>query len=240
MTIRQTGKRILAPFFKRWHSRGDGIVMELAFWERWFASRGLEWPDEYRMRTDDHALMSGWHLELVRGLGLPCVTALDVGSGPLTAVGKIVPGIDFALTCCDPLADRYRELYARHDVITRFAPMAVGVEALSSHFPSQAFDWVNCQNALDHSIDPCAGIRQMCIVVKPGGLISLHHEENEAEREGWRGFHRWNFSLDGAADMAISGVTVRTRLSSELPKDVAIESCRRQGEHIAVRLRRKA
>lgn len=30
---------------ERWHG---GLEYALDFWDRWFASRGLQWPDEYR------------------------------------------------------------------------------------------------------------------------------------------------------------------------------------------------
>jgi len=52
-------------------------------------------------------------------------------------------------------------------------------------------------NALDHSIDPMAVLASMCAVCRPGGMVLLVHNENEAEAQLYEGLHQWNISASG-------------------------------------------
>lgn len=67
------------------------------------------------------------------------------------------------------------------------------MEELSTRFDDGVFDLVFCTNALDHSVNPLLGIRQMLRAVRPGCYVILKHEPNVAEAEAYTGMHGWNF-----------------------------------------------
>ena len=69
------------------------------------------------------------------------------------------------------------------------------MEALDSQYPENSFDMVHMSNSLDHSFDVIMGIYQLLYICKIGGKVILRHAENEAENEGYQGFHQWNLSL---------------------------------------------
>lgn len=230
-------KRCLAPWFRWYHNRQDGERLELAFWERWFVSKGSEWPDEYRSRINPETPIAGEHRKILESLGLSLVKILDVGSGPLSVIGRTHPSIQIDLLPVDPLADGYRGMLERHGIPMILAPQAVAAEKLSEAFGNRTFDWVHAQNCIDHSADACQAIRQMIAVCAPGGIVTLLHEENEAEREGWRGFHRWNFAWT-QGDMLITGMKCSDRLSNLLEGKAKIELVERRGAQVFAQIRR--
>lgn len=67
-------------------------------------------------------------------------------------------------------------------------------EDLSSYYPLNHFDLVNCRNALDHSLDPVRGIEEMFLVAKDNGRVLLEHSESEAVRNEYQGFHHMELS----------------------------------------------
>jgi SAM-dependent methyltransferase len=75
-------------------------------------------------------------------------------------------------------------------VTTNFAR----AEKLSEVYPANTFDFIWCNNALDHSFDPVYAISEMIHVAKIGGTVVLSHNENEAVNENYDGFHQWNFT----------------------------------------------
>ena len=52
--------------------------------------------------------------------------------------------------------------------------------------------FVHIRNALDHSADPATAIVEAIRVLRRGGVLYCNHFRNEAEREGYRGFHQFN------------------------------------------------
>ena len=65
-----------------------GIDDEVRFWEQWIDSRGGEWPDDFRQRLDPEAEVEEYLPLSVGAEALPRLRILDVGSGPLTKLGK--------------------------------------------------------------------------------------------------------------------------------------------------------
>lgn len=203
-----------------------GIADELAFWDAWLAGRGLQWPEDYRHRLDPAAPLDPAIAAAAAGLDQGGrLRVLDVGAGPLTMVGHVLPGIALEVTATDALAPLYAALLARHGitppVATRFAP----TEHLAALLPAADFDVVHCRNALDHAIDPVLGILEMLRVVRIGGRVLLRHFRNEGEAGDYRGLHQWNFDVrDGRfviADRAGAAVDV----AAALPAGVALR-CR--------------
>ncbi|MCA6479609.1 MAG: methyltransferase domain-containing protein [Chitinophagaceae bacterium] len=170
-----------------------GVTAELRFWDLWYATKGLEWPIEYanRLRQDTE-----FPAALLDGLG-DDPRVLDVGSGPLTLLGKNYKGQPVNITACDPLAPYYTMLSVKHDIDVPVPVRQAFAEDLSFFFDPGSFDLVYCANALDHSFDPIRGIEEMLIVARIGGRVVLQHATNEAEREQYIGFHQWNFDEEG-------------------------------------------
>eukprot|EP00929_Paragymnodinium_shiwhaense_P120600 TRINITY_DN92571_c0_g1_i1.p1 TRINITY_DN92571_c0_g1~~TRINITY_DN92571_c0_g1_i1.p1 ORF type:complete len:368 (-),score=102.58 TRINITY_DN92571_c0_g1_i1:92-1195(-) len=125
------------------------------------------------------------------------VRILDVGSGPFTPLGYIVPGLSIELVAVDPLACAFAEM--RRDlgiqVPAMAAPVFSHVEQLEHALGKEAFDVVHCSNALDHSYNPLAGVIQMLRVVKAGKPVLLLHARNVGKLEGYSGLHKWNFDV---------------------------------------------
>jgi hypothetical protein len=97
-------------FGRRLLWRGKGVDHEVDFWTRWFGTKGLHWPDDYRRRLDPEAeLDEPLIVDRLGDLGEE-VAILDVGAGPLTALGKTYPGKTLRITPVDPLAPEYDKL----------------------------------------------------------------------------------------------------------------------------------
>ena len=173
----------------------QGVGPEIGFWDRWIRTRGDRWPEDWRRRMDPASPLEPAIAREARALGGARLRLLDVGAGPVTGVGYVLPGVAVALTATDPLAPLYARLLDRHGqrppVPTGFAV----AEDLRLFLPEESFDLVHCRNALDHSFDPLRGIEEILAMLRPGGRALLRHIRNEAENERYTGFHRWNFDL---------------------------------------------
>ena len=196
-----------------------GLENEAVFWRQALADGGKRWsPEAFRQRMDPKFAFPDHLQELVAASPAAHrdpIRVLDVGAGPLTAVGFHWPGRTVALSAVDPLADVFDtildELRLEPPVRTR---KAAGEDLLSS-FPADSFDIVVCSNALDHSRDPLQCVRQMFAVTQPGGWVFLWHYRNEAEEEGYAGLHQWNLD-EAAGDMILWNRKVRHSCRAEL------------------------
>ena len=186
----------LAKQLQAWQ---NGIQFERDFWEQFFVTRGLQWPDDFasRLRPDTEI---GALLGDFAGNYTPRV--LDVGSGPMTSLGKYHHGKPIKLIACDPLAPFYTDMASRHSIERPIVTEQAFAEELTSFYDVDSFDVVHCSNALDHSFDPVCGIEEMLLVVKPGCRVVLEHFVNEAEFGTYIGFHQWNFDEE-AGDFII-------------------------------------
>ncbi len=168
-----------------------GVASEVEFWKHWIGTGGSEWPDDFKRRLenddpwDDNNTpvpRAGWKI-------------LDVGSGPLTRLAKAVDGHRLDITAVDPLAPYYGAALSAHGVEPPIPTRQAFAEDLTAVFDENTFDLVNCQNALDHSIDPIRAIEEMLLVTKVDGVVVLTHAVNEAEHEKYDGLHQWNFEI---------------------------------------------
>ncbi len=155
------------------------------------------------------------------------IKILDVGSGPMTAVGlrqkdkKKKTNVE--IIACDPLAYVYNALMDRYKLESLVRPFFADSENLSLFFKQGHFDIITCNNALDHSYDPAQGILQMLWVLKPGGVIYLTHFENEAEHNLYHGLHQWNMAnQDG--DYIIWNKKYRTSLREIFGKNASVHA----------------
>jgi SAM-dependent methyltransferase len=179
-----------------------GIRSEVRFWDRYFRTKGSDWPETYPLRFDP-----GLPLQARPAALLPSqseVDVLDVGAGPLTYLGKTQPGRRIRITAVDPLADEYDRLLSQHGIRPLVRTQKLAAEQLTERFPPESFDLVFARNSIDHSFDPELAIGQMISVVKKGGYVLLEHQPNEAEGEHYTGLHQWNFSMSASGDFMIA------------------------------------
>jgi SAM-dependent methyltransferase len=167
------------------------IAKEVGFWERWMASRGSEWPEEYRARFDPETpLRVKEHLE---GCTADPIEILDVGAGPVTNLGYRWDGHTVRITAVDPLADSYDRLMEKYGATPPVRTTWCQGERLTDRFRADSFDLVHASNSLDNGYDPLRSIEEMLRVAKPGRYVLLRHILNDAEGEGYSSVHQWNF-----------------------------------------------
>lgn len=191
MTERIPDASPLAAQIESWSA---GIAFELHFWADIARTRGGRWPSDFESRMNPQTPIVPWIAAMARAEGRTDWRVLDVGAGPVTVLGHRPPAdLRIEIVATDPLAAAYArifdELGLKRPNETGFAP----AEELSAFFAPSSFDLVHCRNALDHSFDPMRGIVEMLRVLRVGGRIVLSHHANEAEREGYSGFHQHNF-----------------------------------------------
>jgi SAM-dependent methyltransferase len=125
------------------------------------------------------------------------VSILDVGSGPLTSVGKTFPGKKITVVATDPLAAEYVAILRECRICAPVLPVACAGEELLKQFRPETFDIALASNSLDHSADPLAVLENMLALIKPAGRVALMHFRNVGERHGYAGLHFWNIDYDG-------------------------------------------
>ena len=198
------------------HIWTDGLHDEIAFWDKWFRTRGDAWPEDYLSRLDPNLPLADSVVQhLPRGASDVPLEILDVGAGPLTILGKQVPGRTIRITPVDPLADVYRRIMDKHGVTPPVATSWCHGELLTERFRPNTFDLVWAQNSLDHSYDPLRIIEQALTVTRPGCRVVLTHIRNEALNENYQGLHQWNFDGDGS-DFVIWNPRTRINVTKQL------------------------
>ncbi len=178
----------------------EGIPEEIRFWHRYLQTKGGDYHNDFtfRLRHDtDIGERDDTLADALLSMGLSEVRVLDVGSGPLTNLGKKLSDIKIEIIPCDPLADVYGWLNDKFNIVPPVRTQFADVENLSTYFKRDTFDAVHCSNALDHSYNPLGGIFEMLKVIHPRGFVQLGHWENEAEHENYVGLHQWNFTERG-------------------------------------------
>jgi len=208
-----------------------GVKHEIVFWNNWIAAKGGQWSWDFTTRLDPEYPVQGLVDALLNDLQGD-IKVLDVGSGPLSVVGKTHKGRSIALTATDPLADFYSSILEEHEIVAPVPTQFATAEDLSLFFDDSSFDLVYCQNALDHSFDPMRAIVEMLRVLKVGGRIALNHHENEAENENYVGFHQFNFTKE-ENDFVIWNKTEKLNVRHLLPVSASL-SVERAGENVHV------
>lgn len=165
-----------------------GIDDEVAFWDEWFASKGMGWPKDYLQRTSAE---TPFRFPGLLRAGIP-EKILDVGAGPISKLGNMIDGTKLPLQACDPLAPVYDLLLEKHGIRPYVTSRFALVERLRDVYEPNSFDLVTMLNALDHSIDPVLGLHNLLAVCAINGTVFLRHNSNEAENEKYQGLHQWN------------------------------------------------
>jgi SAM-dependent methyltransferase len=171
-----------------------GIGEEIAFWRDLLDSAGSQWAKDYENRLDPKAPLADYVTRYIRAPKGATVRILDVGAGPLTSLGKCHPDYSIEITAVDALAEEYDSLLSAAGIIPLVRTLKCHSEHLTDMFQPASFAISHASNTLDHSYDPLRAIRQMAQVTEQGGVLILDHFRNEAEHEGYAGFHQWNFA----------------------------------------------
>lgn len=129
---------------------------------------------------------------------------LDIGSGPVSILTHSFTGLHVDLQAADPLGKEYDKLWDSPRKAAVVKPIAVDGEQLVRKFGANQFDVTYIRNALDHTANPMTTVQQMLAITKPGGYVIAHCFENEADAEGWHGFHQWNIHIENE-DYIITG-----------------------------------
>ena len=177
---------------RKWSS---GKTHEITFWTDYLRDKGGQWPEDFRMRLDPLRVMQEKISMILPKTKNPVI--IDAGSGPFSVIGRNLDGKQVKIRAVDPLAREYEKLIKKFGITTPDNLIRGRVEDLSRIFGHNYADIVYMHNALDHCSDPVKGIRQMLSVVKPGCVVMLEHNVNEAEKAQYSGLHQWNVSSEG-------------------------------------------
>lgn len=201
----------------------DGVNSEIHFWESYFATKGLEWKENYELRMDPALPLQDLPASL---LCEDDELILDVGSGPLTSLGKIHPnGLKrLKIIAVDPLANEYEKLLAKYKIQPLVKSEKLAAEELTQRFKLDCFDLVYARNSIDHAIDPEKAISQMIAVVRKGKYVLLDHRINEAENQNYEGLHQWNFSLSEEGHFIIRGKITTVNMTEKYKNICSITS----------------
>lgn len=163
----------------------EGIAHELKFWQGF-------------VKTD--RFLKGWvapiktpelHQEVYDFIkSVPNDSIMDVGTGVVSILHGTTP--EHTQHWVDPLGKLYELVfdYKKHNLCP---PAAIPAEEITKE---NVYDIVHCSNALDHTQNPVQAVQRMLAAVKPGGYLILQGFENEGSFEHWKGFHKWNISVD--------------------------------------------
>ena len=175
----------------------EALPDELQFWQSFLSTGGLEWPEDFARRTNRNSLVIDPLItaELDRS-AQETISILDVGAGPLTAVGTRYPGKRITLTAIDPLGAAYDTLLERNHITPPVRTLTGAAEELTKFFEPETFDVAYARNSLDHAYDPVLSISNMLRVTKRTGKVLLRHKAHEAENIHYFGLHQWNFEID--------------------------------------------
>ena len=218
-------------------SRQQALADEVLFWDYWLSTRGLAWPDDYTYRLDPQSQLDRSYWPFIEHVAQDEVAILDVGAGPLTALGKRHPAKRLRIVATDLLAEQYAALLRKHQIDPPVATVFADVERLSEQFEANTFDLIVARNCIDHVSSPLDAIRQMLTVVKQGGYVALFHTENEAERQKYEQLHQWNFIFD-YGDFVIRGKNQTFNVSKMLAGLVDVV-CILEPPYIKVEMRKR-
>jgi SAM-dependent methyltransferase len=201
----------------------EGIGHELAYWED--AIRDPGWAAENAHRLDPQGgIQEPEVAALLDEVESATVSLLDVGAGPLTALGKTHPGKTLQITATDPLADEYNRILDEVGIDPPVRTLACPGEDLLDRFEPGTFDVVFARNALDHSYDAPRVIDNMVALAKPGGHVVLRHRRSEGRVANYVGLHQWNFNAEDGTFILSRGRRERVDVTRRLAGVAAVRA----------------
>ena len=218
-------REFLARMKSRWER---GAKREVSYWRRCVAMKGSLAGHEKIQDRLDPSLPLQDYVTKVLDPKATSVSILDVGAGPLTALGKKAPGYEIQITAVDALADDYDKILRTHGVVPVVRTEACPTEGLLNRYRAEQFDIVHVRNALDHHYDVLLALQQMLAVTKVGGLMILRHSANEAQHQGYLALHQWNFCIE-ADDFLVWNHETRFSLKQQFGDSIELVELDTQG-----------
>ena len=174
-----------------------GLPSEVSFWNEYLATGGksCDAVDEFKFRIAPDSQLQPWLCEWLDCPEGSVVRVLDVGAGPLTWIGKKWAARDVQIEAIDPLAEAYDQIMNQHGIRPPVRTKKDDGEEVVRRFGRDGFDLAFARNCLDHAYDAIQAVTNMIEATKPGGVVFLWHNEDEAERLSYQGLHQWNFHL---------------------------------------------
>ena len=235
--LRQRWRRLLKKLIPG-RSRSIALNDEIKFWREWFVSGGLEWPQDFHERFDPNQPIQDHVATYIDRIEGNPVRILDVGSGPLTKLGKKHPSRELIITPTDLLASRYDLLLSELKVEPLVRTIFANAERLVDQFGQNSYDIVHGQNCIDHTAHPQVAIQQMLAVCKPQGYVILYHAENEGQTEQYKQLHKWNFTCENG-DFIIRDQRGRTTNVTRMVGAAGEVTCMHDGDAILSVIRKK-
>lgn len=202
----------------------DRLPEEVSFWRHWMHDDEFREDRERRLTPDRE--VRPYVATILDRLGPNAqdeYRVLDVGSGPVTAVGSRHQGRRVRVWPVDPLGDYYADLLQEAGLTPPVPTTWCHGELLQERFAPASFEMAYAENSLDHAYDPLAIIRQMIALTKPHGTVLLEHRRNEGENHQYGGLHQWNFDLEGDRAVLWQG-RWRVYLDRELDPSLTIQT----------------
>ncbi|MDY0104499.1 MAG: hypothetical protein RBS07_16305 [Lentimicrobium sp.] len=171
----------------------NGIPYEIAYWERTYSNKKrLESLFNWSKYSKEIELYNFDVKRLLCQKENPII--VDAGCGMSFSNGDKLDGKQLNVLYIDPLAPFFNKIIEKKK--PDLPKITFGfIEYLSAFVPKKA-SLIIVQNALDHSNDPIKGILECIESLEIGGVLYLRHFINEAETENYRGFHKYNISLE--------------------------------------------
>jgi SAM-dependent methyltransferase len=173
--------------------RSMALVSEELFWRYWVLTGGRSSAVTIQELIDPARPFTPMLRACVDELEKKKIRVIDVGSGPITHIGRVHPFLSIEVVATDFLASRYNRILSAHKIIAPVATQFADAEKLTELFSENSFDLAVANNSLDHCASPLTAIDEMIKVVSPDCSVFLRHRENEAVRAKYRGLHQWNF-----------------------------------------------
>lgn len=216
-------------------NRSVALQDEIQFWRDWFLTGGSKWPQDFRDRFNPDQPIRDHVAVYIDRLKAECVHVLDVGSGPMTKLGRKHPSKQIAITATDLLAHEYDRLLVEIGVERPVPTIYANAERLEEQFGRNSFDIVHGENC----IDPMRAIEQMLAVCKPQGFVVLYHAENEGQRHRYHQLHQWDFTCKDGSFLISYRRGPEINVTKRLAAYCEVE-CKRIGDEVLTGIRKQA
>lgn len=208
----------------------NGIPYEIAYWESTYSNKKrLESLFKWSKYNKEIELNNFDVKPLLCQKENPII--VDAGCGMSFSNGDKLDGKQLNVFYIDPLAPFFNKIIEKKKL--DLPKITFGfIEYISAFVPDKA-SLIIVQNALDHSNDPIKGILECIESLEIGGVLYLRHFKNEAVTENYRGFHKYNISLEND-ELIIWNKETKTNINNFLRDFTDIKTSTIRNEVIAV------